>query len=328
MFKIKCKKCNKEMEGYNKKHAEYLLSRHMQTHKNKKVYLVFSLFLFIFLLNSVRAIDLYHCQEITRPGVYYLRNNITTNDDCFNILSDNVTINGNNFYLNCPEEEICVYAFDIEDSFNYSNIKITNVHIIGFDTAVSAFAVKNLELSRLSINVLSIGFDLANCSDVLIYNNQLNASYGDDSDEAISIGCSPMDNRRCDNIIIKYNYINDFYDIIGFYGNVNVTKNVTIYNNYFNSFERRPVFFGFDFFNGTNDGSIKFSVPPYSGRNIIGGSVISGNYWADRIGLGYSERCLGNIFCYCPYHFNNLSDEHPLTNNINKFALTCAQKVV
>jgi len=36
MHKIKCKLCKKEIEGYTKSHAEYLLSQHMIKHRDKK----------------------------------------------------------------------------------------------------------------------------------------------------------------------------------------------------------------------------------------------------------------------------------------------------
>lgn len=36
MYKTKCKICNKEIEGYKKSHAEYLLLRHQEVHKKEE----------------------------------------------------------------------------------------------------------------------------------------------------------------------------------------------------------------------------------------------------------------------------------------------------
>jgi hypothetical protein len=33
---IKCKICNKEIEGYKRSHAEYLLMRHQEVHKKEE----------------------------------------------------------------------------------------------------------------------------------------------------------------------------------------------------------------------------------------------------------------------------------------------------
>jgi hypothetical protein len=35
MEKVKCKICGKEIEGYNKNHAEFLLKQHSLTHDKK-----------------------------------------------------------------------------------------------------------------------------------------------------------------------------------------------------------------------------------------------------------------------------------------------------
>jgi len=36
MEKLKCKYCDKVVEGYNKKHVEFLMMQHMLTHRDKK----------------------------------------------------------------------------------------------------------------------------------------------------------------------------------------------------------------------------------------------------------------------------------------------------
>lgn len=100
------------------------------------------------------------------------------------------------------------------------------------------------------------------------------------------------------------------------------SSNNLIYNNYFNNSKNTHI---------SADSSNDWNITRTAGRNIINGSYMGGNFWADPDGTGWSqvEYSLGNGFCQ-PYNIapgGNNTDYLPLTANAEKPAEPKEQEV-
>jgi len=50
----------------------------------------------------------------------------------------------------------------------------------------------------------------------------------------------------------------------------------------------------------------------YAGTNILGGSMIGGNFYGNATGNGYSQTCIGGVFCTTPYSTTGVYDLYTL----------------
>ena len=94
------------------------------------------------------------------------------------------------------------------------------------------------------------------------------------------------------------------------YGIRLIGSNNLIYNNYFNNTNNSLV-------SADSTGNI-WNTTPTPGTNIIGGSYLGGNYWANPTGTGWSQTQPGNSYGFTtqPYTVNGSDiDQYPLTTN-------------
>jgi len=114
--------------------------------------------------------------------------------------------------------------------------------------------------------------------------------------------------------IFDYSLYNTFKDNVIYENNLglkmfNYTTFNTIYNNIFNNTINVEL---------DNTTQNTWNASKSSGRNIIYGMVIGGNYWAESNNTGYSQICIDvdvDGICDLPYHINNKNIDYlPLTN--------------
>ncbi|ASJ02845.1 hypothetical protein A3L09_06020 [Thermococcus profundus] len=103
--------------------------------------------------------------------------------------------------------------------------------------------------------------------------------------------------RISGSVIIRSNVISGFREGIWFARWGNTPEPSIIYDNFFNNTEN--VFLQYD------NGPVNFwNLTLKEGPNIVGGSLIGGNYWADSNGTGFSETCTDSNsdgICDSPY---------------------------
>jgi len=142
------------------------------------------------------------------------------------------------------------------------------------------------------------GILLASSSNNIVSSNKVsNNNYG--------IYLVDSSNNRLNGSNVSYNYY-------GFY-QYNSSNN-TIYNNYFNNINNNFLFIGTIYSNTWN-------TTKTSGTNIIGGSYVGGNFWANPSGTGFSQTCTDvdrDGICDSPYVLDaNNTDFLPLAASIS-----------
>ncbi|MBU4300117.1 hypothetical protein L6303_03810, partial [archaeon] len=87
-------------------------------------------------LNYTSANTLTACQDLTiAGGSYILVQNVTSNGTCFNILANNIILDGAGFMVNYSQE---VTGYAINNTGGYDNITIKNLNIVQGNSSVSA----------------------------------------------------------------------------------------------------------------------------------------------------------------------------------------------
>lgn len=110
-----------------------------------KLYFLLGLFLFLFTISSINAVDITDCQEIDTSGNYRLIQNITTNTSycnseiaCIYVNSSDVTLNMNGYSL--IDDGGCYYGIDVlqrdgEPTIVFNNVNVYNGNILGFSNS-------------------------------------------------------------------------------------------------------------------------------------------------------------------------------------------------
>jgi len=136
------------------------------------------------------------------------------------------------------------------------------------------------------------------------YNNFSDSIIRDNYDGILSNGSFNNNNFTRMNITNNSNY--------GIYFSVSTDDNNFVYDNFFNNSNNTLTVNGADNFWNT---SKKVST------NIIGGSFVAGNYWADLTGTGWSDNCTdttGDGICEDAYNLSGFNvDYKPLTYKTN-----------
>ena len=144
------------------------------------------------------------CAEITAPGEYNLcndiydeRNTMYTESGCINILSDNVSINGNGHIIYGGNNSFAgISLIDI------SNVNVTNCNISNFYTGVGIWVSDNNIILNNVISDNEMGITIFSSSRNTIINNMLN-----DNPIGISVGGSLSDrtSNHTNNLLIDNN---------------------------------------------------------------------------------------------------------------------------
>jgi hypothetical protein len=91
--------------------------------------------------------ELTDCGNLSVPGVYTLMNNVTTPGTCFNITSDNVTLNGNGYFILGQRNNLTHGIY----SSGHVNLSINNISIRDFG-AFSGFTLSDSGIYFLRVN--------------------------------------------------------------------------------------------------------------------------------------------------------------------------------
>jgi len=303
-------------------------------------YLLILLLILAFPLATASSNSITGCQEINKSGSYYLVTDIhcdLVHEPCFEISAKNVYFYGQGHSIN-PGEMDCFVVFDVRDStkvvirnltilygasegfdvYNVSNLEISDVNIDVDYLAMDIYNVSSLELDDLDIRTDYVGMDLYNVTKSHINKIRLNidgstginAVYSNIVLENSNITGNEIEaiNLAESSGTIRGNRITSVDNAFSFYQN---DKNLLIYNNYIDAFYETVWFNPFG-----NFSNIQWNIPKQSGRNIIGGSYLGGNYWVD----GVSPFCSDNNadgLCDYVYQFvgRGFADYLPLTNH-------------
>ncbi len=246
------------------------------------------------------------CTNISSPGEYILNENITNSPDktCINISSSNVIFDGANYTITGIGASGTAGVLAYNPAMSLTNITVKNLgigkwnfgifynnvtdgtidnNIVAANNTVAPFQGIHLTSSSnntLSSNVIGLsrfGLVLQTSNNNSLFNNiALDNGYGMlllDSNNSNITGNWAVSN------------------VLGGIGLLNSSNN-SIYNNNFNNINN-SVFVGTIYSNNWNTTKI-------AGTNIVNGSNLGGNYWANPDGTGFSQTCQdadGNGIC-------------------------------
>jgi hypothetical protein len=140
--------------------------------------------------------NLTSCQDITNEGTYYLQNNITENvPTCFDIQVNNVSINGNGYYIT---RTIMGGTYGIRAN-NTTNTKIYNITVNNWDYGMRYTYTNNSQINNSIItNSSTFGILLLEA-----YNNIIHSNIIENNDRGIKLLNSNNNN------LIYNNYLNN-----------------------------------------------------------------------------------------------------------------------
>jgi uncharacterized delta-60 repeat protein len=247
------------------------------------------------------------CQELDTPDtVYTLTQNVNSAGTCFNVTANNVELDCNGFLINYSQS-ITGYGVIVSSSYNSTTIK--NCNIVQGGTSSSSYAVypqsKNQNSTIINNTIttagnFSIGIILTSTAyKNSVYNNTITTTgttaYG------VYLFSTAYNNSVYNNTITTTGTT-----AYGIYADLNVYDN-TIYNNIITTTDNSSyaVYLSTNVYNNTFYNNIfnvssmdilvsetnNWNITLQNGTNIIGGSFIGGNFYANSTGGGFSETC-------------------------------------
>ncbi len=238
---------------------------------------------------------------IVEPGTYYENVTLSTYDMVIMSQSGNpedTIIQGNGFYLTGDAQEITIKGFTLKGTDTsyginlgqFSNCIIEKNKILNYGTGIdtnlySTFTINNNEISNCKSGV-SVGEcyygatvknnRISNCETGIVVGDSGNSQIENNTITENDQGIALMYEGRAD---IAGNTIS-FNKKCGLYDKADASSE--IYNNYFNN----TVNVIFDDYYGSPN---TWNTTRKTGKNIIGGTYIAGNYWAKPDGTGFSQ---------------------------------------
>lgn len=238
---------------------------------------------------------------LVEPGIYYENVTLSTYDMVIMSQSGNpedTTIQGDGFYLTGDAQEITIKGFTLKGTdtsyginlAQFSNCVIEKNKILNYHTGIdtnlySTFTINDNEISNCESGVF-VGEcyygatvknnRISNCGTGVIVGDSGNSQIENNTITENDQGISLLYEGRAD---ISGNTIS-FNNKCGIYDKADASSK--IYNNYFNN----TVNVIFD-----NDYGYPnvWNTTRSTGKNIIGGPYIAGNYWAKPNGTGFSQ---------------------------------------
>jgi len=147
----------------------------------------------LFLVSSVNAIDIYDCQDLDIEGeTYVLQNDVSTDDTCFIVLADYVTLDANGSRITGSNNEEGIYLN------NYDFFTIRNAKISGFDYGIRIINSNNnfIEYNQIVDNS-GRGMRISNSDDNIISGNRIE----NNEDDGIYLQGGGLDNLIYNNNI-------------------------------------------------------------------------------------------------------------------------------
>ncbi|NJD51399.1 MAG: hypothetical protein FIB07_00855 [Candidatus Methanoperedens sp.] len=153
-----------------------------------------------------------------------------------------------------------------------NNVTVRDLEMHNMDKGVYFLSTINSRIQNITVKESGWGVFLRNSANNIIQDSEFsNNNIYDYSEKGVSIYSSDS------NILTNNTFISNNYGIEFSSSNKN-----TIYNNYFNNINNL-------LFRGTNNNI--WNITKKSGKNIIGGSYIGGNFWGNPGGTGFSQVC-------------------------------------
>ena len=179
-----------------------------------------------------------------------------------------------------------------------NNVTVKDLEMSNMDRGVYFWETSNSRIQNITVKESGWGIYMRQSPNNTIKDSKFSTNNQQDYSETGVTLYSSNNNTFENNTFISNNYGIELYSS---------SKN-TIYNNYFNN-TNNFVFRGTPYVNAWN-------VTKNLGTNIIGGSYLGGNFWANPAGKDFSQTCLdSNIdgLCDSKYSLNgNNSDYLPL----------------
>ena len=179
-----------------------------------------------------------------------------------------------------------------------NNVTVKDLDMSNMDRGVYFWSTSNSLIQNITVKQSGWGIFLRNSSNNSIRDSKFSTNNLQDYSERGVTIYSSNDNTLTNNTFILNNYGIELFSS---------SKNI-IYNNYFNN-TNNFLFTGTTYVNAWN-------VTKKPGTNIIGGSYLGGNFWANPSGIGISQICLDSDtdgLCDSEYSLNgNNSDYLPL----------------
>lgn len=285
--------------------------------KNRFISLLFSVFIFITGSGIGAAADIIvHNGEsiqsavdnathgdtiIVEPGTYY--ENVTLSTYELVIMSqsgnpEDTIIQGDGFFLTGDAQEITIKGFTLKGTDTsyginlgqFSNCVIEKNKILNYGTGIDTNLYSTFTINDNEISNCESGVFVGECYyDAIVKNNRISncgtgvvvgdSGYSQIENNTITEndqGMALMYEGRAD---IAGNTIS-FNKKCGIYDKADASSK--IYNNYFNNTVNV-------IFDGYQDYPNTWNITSTTGKNIIGGLYIAGNYWAKPDGTGFSQ---------------------------------------
>lgn len=253
------------------------------------------------------AVQISKCQEIINSGTYVLAADLyglqDGRDYCIGIFASNVVLDGNGYSItgNGFEDGIFIAA-------NANNITLKNLNVSGYKCGILSYSNSNVITNSKVSHSIWHGIYLSGSNNIIasssishntedgiflvdssnsiitnsiISNNNGNGIYLENSNNNVIANCSILSNNKGYGIYLWFSSDNK------------------IYNNYFN--------------NTANANAIpiavanSWNIAKTSGKNIVGGNYICGNYWGKPDGTGFSDTCVDSDkdgICDNPFRIN------------------------
>ncbi len=267
-----------------------------------------------------------NCTDITVPGVYYLENNITDwgSGHCF-------YANVSDVVLDCQGHQVDgvsapgsygVY-FDGGPGLELSNMYVRNCNFTDWEYAVNYEYSNDGVVSNINVSNATTAIKLNNSDGNVVEDSMLDGSINN------SVHIYAGYNNSFSNVNASGSGVRGFYFVYSNQNNITGCRiennsvqgvflyssgNNSIYNNFFNNTDNAN-YSGTPFMNYWNT-----TYNCSNGPNIINGSCMGGNYWAEPDGSGHSEMCSDWIDGICDSNLSlwgNNTDFLPLAEPQN-----------
>ncbi len=289
----------------------------------------------------VTATEINKCTTISEPGSYKLNKNIEESDlsVCILIGSSDVILDGSGNLIDGIGVNYGVYVHN--DTTFLTNVTVKNFELTDWENGIYynnshdghiidnnvSFNINGVKLNYSNRNKLTDNIANSNYVSGLSLENSVHNTLEGNIANSNFAGTSFLYSSNYNTFNNNRIRLNLFGIALGSSDNNNITNNIVLMNDWgiFFYSSRDNLIFD-NHFNNTNsnyrfNGQIlpnQWNTALEPGQNIVGGSYLGGNFWADPDGEGFSQKCNDENtdgICDLPYPVDLWNvDELPLTN--------------
>ncbi len=244
------------------------------------------------------------CNTISSPGEYILRHDILNSPavSCIKITSSDVVFDGAGYTIGGIKANLSIglyVAAEPHPSAILTNVTVKNLKVNGWFYGIVYEKVQNGRISNNTASNNLLGIALRGSSNNIVTNNNAsnnNNGYGIWLEGSLMEGSS-------NNTLVGNTASNNNIGILFSSTNNNILTGNTASNNNIgisissinNNIDNNTVYNNI-FYNNNNNSYIYNSINNWNtaktaGTNIIGGSYLGGNIWANANGTGFSQTC-------------------------------------